>query len=259
MNKEEDAALKANLEAQMDALKKLREPFQQDAINYKPMPMCSMDEYKKLTRAKCAMCGGYHAKTHTDHLAYVGHAALTARLLQVDPLWSWEPLALDEKGLPRFDSIGGMWIKLTICGVTRLGYGHAKDMPYSEIGSREKAVIGDALRNAAMRFGAALEFWHKGKLPDEGEQPESGSPAATEIAMPVAKESNGPQAAPQKEQPSNPSSAQLAEQGELAFISKKLASLPDGGVALLKTLGMESLDDLTKENFTRIKNALKKK
>jgi hypothetical protein len=54
-----------------------------------------------------------------------------------------------------------MWIKLTVCGVTRLGYGHAGD---KEGGDAIKEIIGDALRNAAMRFGAALDLWHKGDL-----------------------------------------------------------------------------------------------
>lgn len=31
-------------------------------------------------------------------------------------------------------------------------------------GDAVKEVIGDALRNAAMRFGAALDLWHKGDL-----------------------------------------------------------------------------------------------
>jgi hypothetical protein len=37
-----------------------------------------------------------------------------------------------------------------------------------------KERIGDALRNAAMRFGAALDLWHKGDLhkDEEPEQPE---------------------------------------------------------------------------------------
>jgi hypothetical protein len=86
-------------------------------------------------------------------LAYVGHAALTDRLLDADLHWSWEPLSMASNGLPMMDDLGGMWIKLTVCGVTRLGYGHAG----AKIG-------GDALRNAAMRFGAALELWHKGEL-----------------------------------------------------------------------------------------------
>lgn len=94
-------------------------------------------------------------------LAYVGHAALTDRLLDVDPAWNWEPLAISPDGLPVLDPFGGMWIKLTVCGVTRLGYGHAGN---KEGGDAIKEVIGDALRNAAMRFGAALDLWHKGDL-----------------------------------------------------------------------------------------------
>jgi hypothetical protein len=48
--------------------------------------------------------------------------------------------------------------------MTRIGYGNAEGKSYMDIGSREKELIGDALRNAAMRFGAALELWHKGQL-----------------------------------------------------------------------------------------------
>ena len=94
-------------------------------------------------------------------LAYVGHAALTDRLLDADPNWTWEPLAMSENGLPVMDDMGGMWIRLTVCGVTRLGYGHAGSKTG---GDAIKEVIGDALRNAAMRFGAALDLWHKGDL-----------------------------------------------------------------------------------------------
>ena len=94
-------------------------------------------------------------------LAYVGHAALTDRLLDTVPMWSWEPLAMSPHGLPVMDDLGGMWIKLTVCGVTRLGYGHAGTKTG---GDAIKEVIGDALRNAAMRFGAALDLWHKGEL-----------------------------------------------------------------------------------------------
>src|SRR5690606_24225265 len=43
--------------------------------------------------------------------------------------------------------------------------------PNQDPGAREKEVIGDALRNAAMRFGAALDLWHKGDLhADDGAQ-----------------------------------------------------------------------------------------
>jgi len=99
-------------------------------------------------------------------LAYVGHAALTDRLLDADPMWQWEPLAMTPDGLPLLDVYGGMWIRLTVCGITRLGYGDAQG---KEGPSAIKEVIGDALRNAAMRFGAALELWHKGELHKEDE------------------------------------------------------------------------------------------
>ena len=86
-------------------------------------------------------------------LDYVGHADCTARILDADPLWTWEPLALDPNGLPLLDSSGNLWIRLTVCGVTRLGVGDGN-------GIKEK--IGDAIRNAAMRYGVALDLWAKG-------------------------------------------------------------------------------------------------
>jgi hypothetical protein len=88
-------------------------------------------------------------------LDYVGHAATTDRLLMVDPSWSWEPFALDERGLPALDEEGNLWIRLTILGVTRPGVGDGQTM---------KIRIGDALRNAAMRFGVALDLWAKEDL-----------------------------------------------------------------------------------------------
>jgi hypothetical protein len=45
--------------------------------------------------------------------------------------------------------------------VTRYGYGAADG---KSGGDAMKEMIGDALRNAAMRFGAALDLWHKGDL-----------------------------------------------------------------------------------------------
>jgi hypothetical protein len=96
-------------------------------------------------------------------LDYVGHAAVTDRLLTVDPEWSWEPLAYDEQGLPAYDRAGGLWIKLTVLGTTRFGYGDGPD---------PKQRIGDAIRNASMRFGVALDLWTKGEL--ESQDPNGG-------------------------------------------------------------------------------------
>lgn len=136
-------------------LELLRTPFPANQISKLPKP------YKKDSpKGQCKECGGYHGLPAL-HLDYVGHAALTSRLLDADPAWSWEPLSLDERGLPALDRDGGLWIKLTICGVTRLGYGDAQEKTGA---NAMKERIGDALRNAAMRFGAALDLWHKGDL-----------------------------------------------------------------------------------------------
>jgi hypothetical protein len=115
-------------------------------------------------------------------LPYVGHAALTDRLLDADPMWNWAPLAFGPEGLPVLDKLGGMWIRLTVCGVTRLGYGDAGE----KIGPNAiKEVIGDALRNAAMRFGAALDLWHKGELHIDPPTPEpKGVVAAVVDSLP---------------------------------------------------------------------------
>ena len=91
-------------------------------------------------------------------LDYVSHAWVTDRLLQVDPLWTWKPLAFTDAGLPVFDSNGGLWIELTVCGVTRYGYGEPQGRDKFDM---TKGAIGNAIRNAAMRFGVALDLWAK--------------------------------------------------------------------------------------------------
>ena len=96
-------------------------------------------------------------------LDYVGHAALTKRLLETDLEWSWEPFSIGVDGLPKLDEAGGLWIRLTVCGITRIGYGDAGNSKGTQA---VKEAIGDALRNAGMRFGAALDLWHKGDLFD---------------------------------------------------------------------------------------------
>jgi hypothetical protein len=91
-------------------------------------------------------------------LDYVSHAWVTDRLLQVDPAWGWKPLAFTDAGLPAFDSNGGLWIELTVCGVTRYGYGEPQGRDKFD---QTKGAIGNAIRNAAMRFGVALDLWAK--------------------------------------------------------------------------------------------------
>ena len=148
----------------------MREPFEGSAISKLPKPTrAQTDKVKQDFKQgiRCKICNGWHHKD-VVHLDYVGHAALTDRLLECDPAWNWEPLAFNEQGLPMIDGNGGMWIRLTVCGQSRLGYGSADG---KNGGDAVKELIGDALRNAAMRFGAALDLWHKGDLHAD-EEPE---------------------------------------------------------------------------------------
>ena len=160
--------------APIAGLAAMREPFPAQYIGKLPKGTKAQNECPAEQKTNCKICGGWH-HPRIVHLDYVGHAAITQRLLDADPQWSWEPLAFNEQGLPRLDESGGLWIRLTVSGMTRLGYGDAggKHGP-----SATKEAIGDALRNAAMRFGAALELWHKGDwendtfIPAQDDKPE---------------------------------------------------------------------------------------
>lgn len=160
---------------ELSGLAMLRKPFAAQQIGKLPKPTKAQTEALRADYrlgARCSLCNGWH-QPEVVHLDYVGHAAITDRLLDADPAWNWEPLAMTQEGLPVLDPYGGMWIKLTVAGVTRLGYGDAQG---KEGPNGIKEVIGDALRNAAMRFGAGLALWHKGELHLE-EEAEKMSPA----------------------------------------------------------------------------------
>lgn len=149
------------LDSSAEWLAKLRLPFPPNQVSKLPKETKRQAEERKAGNNiewDCPVCGGMHHKK-AIHLDYVGHAALTDRLLDTDPNWSWEPMGRTPEGLPAIN--GGLWIKLTVCGVSRYGFGAADGKTG---GDAVKEMIGDALRNAAMRFGAALELWHKGQL-----------------------------------------------------------------------------------------------
>lgn len=156
----------ATTDAPPAGLALLRQPVPEHLISPLPKGTKAQNECPPEQKITCTVCGGWH-HPKVRHLEYVGHAAATHLLLDADPMWGWEPLAYDADGLPKFDKSGGLWIKLTVCGVTRLGYGHADTKAHMDAGSREKEVIGDALRNAAMRFGLALELWSKADIHDQ--------------------------------------------------------------------------------------------
>lgn len=116
-------------------------------------------------------------------LDYVGHAETTDRLLTVDPEWTWEPFSLDERGMPAlvYDKNGwpiGLWINLTVLGVTRPGYGSCAPGKQDAV----KELIGDALRNAAMRFGVALALWSKDELESTLVQPSKEEVTSSDAA-----------------------------------------------------------------------------
>lgn len=128
-------------------------------------------------------CGGYHG--YSIHIDYIGHAGATMRLNSVCGTedWNWEFMHLDvpawaqgmaaelvragefdraerlikEHGQPIFRD-GGLWIRVTVLGVTRIGFGDAQDKTGP---NAIKEIIGDGIRNAGLRFGIATYLWNK--------------------------------------------------------------------------------------------------
>jgi hypothetical protein len=177
----------------MSVTETLRKPFAVAEIGKLPRvtcPKCSdrKQRCEEHVKAKCRECGSYVSERHI-HIDYVGHADVTSRLLEADEGWSWDPKAKDidpavlaaaaatgnpdvvrqvlENAPPKFDldergDPVGLWITLTVGGVTRPGYGSVPSGQPDAV----KVLIGDALRNAAMRFGVALALWAKGDRAD---------------------------------------------------------------------------------------------
>lgn len=144
----------------------LGERFDDESIERKPQQLSRGSDQP---RWKCEpgtnasadgfLCGGHHGRA--VHLDYVGHAGVTDRLNEVcgQGGWQWEPLAYDERGLPLFSG-NTFWIKLWVRSPDgewhwRLGVGDDDGR------TNPKVMIGDAIRNAAMRFGVALYLWSK--------------------------------------------------------------------------------------------------
>lgn len=212
-----------------DIWKELRKPFDKKVVGLLPKVSCSgcaqviRDKKGKAcashTYKQCTACSAWITSAHI-HLDYIGHAAVTDRLNTVDPKWTWEPAAVDPMGSPALDKENNLWIRLTIGGVTRLGVGDGKDM---------KERVGDALRNAAMRFGVALDLWTKDELESTLEDPSLKNAKATDQAKPAEKpiEAPAPAAASEDQGPGliKPSSMtrlkELVEQKGLTELDAK--------------------------------------
>lgn len=108
----------------------------------------------------CTQCRGSHSDA-TMHIDFIGHADVTARLLEVDPEWYWEPWSPEQINALPPAYREGLWIWLHVLGVKRAGFGHAEG-DRQKGGDAVKVAIGDALRNSGMRFGIALDLWAKG-------------------------------------------------------------------------------------------------
>lgn len=105
-------------------------------------------------------------------LSYLGHADTTRALSESDPTWEWEPMAHDEQGLPVLDRDEngrpvGLWIYMQVHGRTIPAYGSC--LPNARDAVKE--LIGDAIRNGAMRFGVAGGLWSKADRSDGHEAP----------------------------------------------------------------------------------------
>lgn len=120
-------------------------------------------------------------------LDYVGHAEITKILIEIDPLWDWKPLKIDDDGLPSYRVENGMAHMagaMTLLGHTRLAVGSAPHNKQDLL----KELVSDFIRNAAMRFGVALSLWSKEEWSDAPAKPAPAKKAAAKkaVAAPVA-------------------------------------------------------------------------
>ena len=98
-------------------------------------------------------------------LDFVGHADVNKALIEIDPLWTWQPVAWDDEGMPKIKIANGvatMWGIMTVHGKGMLGVATVqanKPDLYKELAS-------DFIRNAAMRFGVYLSLWTKNEWED---------------------------------------------------------------------------------------------
>lgn len=225
-----------DIEAAEDFVAACLEPFSGEQLGKKPQGTCrdcTKGQCSRHVKQWCETCKQNITTAHI-HLDFVGHAHLTARLLQLDPFWSWEPVAFDEDGLPKIKVNGGqahLWIRLTVAGITRLGVGSE---PVEKFGKPNenllKELIGDALRNAGMRFGLALNLWAKGELLEDAEEPPTGEPPAADSKPAAAK-----QAQPAKKAATAPRRGATAPAAKKAAQTrppaKKAATAPPGPAA----------------------------
>lgn len=120
-------------------------------------------------------------------LDFVGHADITRILIEVDPMWTWEPCGW-VNGRPHIHVENGtatMWGHLYVHGKPMLGVGSVR----ADKQELDKELVGDFLRNAAMRFGISLALWTKNEWEDLGGHaptPQKSIPTRKPAPKPVA-------------------------------------------------------------------------
>jgi hypothetical protein len=209
--------------------KKLRAPFPDEQVGKLPRVWCKACSENKQQRhcgqhslVNCQVCGNKITEAHL-HLDYVGHAATTDRLLQVDPNWTWQPMAVGPNGEPLVTN-GGLWITLTICDVTRPGFGDGKN---------PKEIIGDAIRNAAMRFGVALDLWAKEDLNGSAGDPQAEVTPGADSPTPASAVSAAPEDTDEQPSPADATVLASEKQRRLIFAKKTSAGITDAQLKLL--------------------------
>ena len=232
----------------------LRMPFPPEQISKLPKITCRpcLDSSygscgPQHPKQRCSACNGVLTRAHID-LDYVGHADVTYRLLEADSQWSWEPLAWDPDGLPLIKD-GCLWIKLTVAGVTRIGVGDAgANGRRKSAGDTAKEMIGDAIRNAAMRFGVALQLWSK--IDRTAEQDDSTDAHAVREPTPARKAPGEPETSvrPSDIQPdtSAPPDLDPAKRAVLEAYAVDIASADMNRLKLLRTELKDLGDDALK-------------
>lgn len=176
-------------ETYSELLKQLSASFPQDQIEKLPKPLSrGGDRYqcRKGTQASADgyYCGGYHARA--IHLDYIGHATITERLNSVDPFWTIEFMVKHpETGEPKVDA-DGTWFNMTVLGVTRPCVGDTGGKPLN--GNGQKELIGDAIRNGAMRFGVGTYLWSKSEAAERRKRGELAAEEAEQSGPDWAKQ-----------------------------------------------------------------------
>ena len=178
-------------------------------------------------------------------LTYMGHAEVTLALIDVDPAWNWHPVAIDtETGGPKITPQGKrlvLWGYLEVLGVQRLCVGTCD----AGKGDPEKELIGDLLRNGAMRFGIGTKLWSKAVDADPagsgrsgGYEPRRPTPPA---APPPPPSANTAAWSGRREQPAAPQPAPAA----LALFERVKATKGTPIADVLRGLAAENNRKLT--------------